>query len=104
MVCCRSILAVNPTIRRAKLRSGVAIGIALSMLPPFALARMIYRAESHFFLLTIFNPFADSALDRQGWTLVTPLVLVALIGVRLNLEIIKRSLRGVSPVETGIQS
>lgn len=94
---CRSLLAMNPRISRANLRLGVAIGIVLSMLPSFVLAAMFYHTASHFFVLTIFNPFAYSALNRQSWVMVTPLALVALIGVHLNWEIIKRSVLDVSP-------
>ena len=104
VACCRSLLAMNPTIRRANLRLGVAIGIVLSMLPSFVLAEMFYNVASHFFLLTIFNPFAYSALNRQSWTMVTPLALVALIGVHLNWEIIKRSVLDVSSIGSEIQS
>ena len=104
VACCRSLLAMNPHIRRANLRVGVAIGIVLSILPSFVLAEMLYNSASHFFVLTIFNPFAYSALNRQSWVMVTPLTLVALIGVHLNWEIIKRSVLDVSPIGSEIQS
>ena len=42
--------------------------------------------------------------DGKSWTLVTPLALVALIGVHLNWEIIKRSVLDVSPVDAETQS
>lgn len=94
---CRSLLAMKPSIRRANLRLGVAIGIALSILPSIVLAQMFYNSASHFFVLTVFNPFEYSTLNRQSWTMVTPIALVALIGVHLNWEIIKRSVLDVSP-------
>jgi hypothetical protein len=96
---CRSLLALNPAIRRANLRLGVAIGIVVSMLPTIVLSEMVDNVAYRFFLLTIFNPFEYTSLDGQSWTLVTPIMLVVLIGVHLNWEIIKRSVLDVSPVE-----
>ena len=82
---CRSLLAVNPTFSRANLRLGVAIGVALSMLPSLVLmwTFRIHDASLQLFALTIFNPFAYSAISREHWALVTPVFLVALIGVHL---------------------
>ena len=97
---CRSILALNPAIRRANLRVGVAIGIFLSMLPSVVLSQMFENVRFHFFFLTIFNPFEYSTLqDGQTWALVTPIMIVVLIGVHLNWEILKRSVQDVTPVD-----
>lgn len=104
VACCRALLAMNPHIRRANLRLGVAIGIVLSTLPSFNLDWAFPGAASYFFLVTIFNPFAYGALSRESWVLVTPPFLVALIGIHLNWEIIKRSVLDVSPVGAETQS
>ena len=50
------------------------------------------------------EPIAISYLPGGSRALVTPLTLVALIGVHLNWEIIKRSVLDVSPLGSEIQS
>lgn len=99
---CRSILAVNPKVSRASLRVGVVIAVVLSMFPSLLLSWTTDNLPLHLFFLTIFNPFSYSNLDLSDWALVTPLVIVALIGTHLNWEIIKRSVLDVSPLDDPI--
>ncbi len=96
---CRALLAVKPGISRTYLRVGVVVCVVISMLPSMALEALAPAAVYAFFPALILNPFSYSGLGGGDWAIPMPLMLIALIGVHLNWEIIKRSVLDVSPVE-----
>ncbi len=95
----RSSLAVKPTMNRTILRAGVVIAVGLSMLPSLVLRATIGSHLGEFFWLMLLNPVGYGEIMDSNWINVTPLMLVALIGVHLNWQIIKRSVLDVSPVD-----
>lgn len=94
---CRALLAVKPGISRTYLRVGVVVCVVVSMLPSALLDALTPLGSGPFFLLLIMNPFSYSVLGGD-WAIPTPLMILALIGVHLNWEIIKRSVLDVAPV------
>lgn len=94
---CRALLAVRPGISRTYLRVGVVVCVVVSMLPSAILNEIAPLGSGSFFLLLILNPFSYSVLGGD-WAIPAPLMIIALIGVHLNWEIIKRSVLDVAPV------
>lgn len=97
---CRALLAIRPHVSRSWIRIGVVVVIVLSLLPGFYVDAAFHDLRSFFFPLILLNPFSYAGLFGWSieWAALSPVVLVALIGVHLNWHIIKRSVLDVGPV------
>lgn len=96
----RALLAVRPQCSRTWIRVGVVIAIVASFLPGFVVMSTFRDQMVLLFPLILLNPFEYCNLCQESieWVAISPVLLVALIGVHLNWHIIKRSVLDVGPV------